>query len=268
MRKILSIVTVCYNSEKTIERCINSILPQLSESIEYIIIDGKSSDKTMEIVKKYKHKLRYISDEDTGIYNAMNKGIKMSKGEYVLFINSDDYLIEKSLEKVMPILSSKKYDVIYGDTLYVLNLENELYYRKVESMENLNKMNYGSILCHQSTFTRVDALKKIGMFDERYKIVGDWDSFIKLRNAGYTFKHINELICYFSIEGVSNTKFKFKEFKQVRKNNKVYKVINFYFLFDLKNYLLLKLKKFFKKYLGYDIEKVRVKKGYYKKLND
>ena len=104
-----SIVTVCFNSEKTIKTTIESVLQQKYNDYEYIIVDGASKDSTMDIVKSYETKfegrLRYISEPDKGIYDAFNKGIKMSKGKYVWIVNSDDYIEPNALEELSSITS-------------------------------------------------------------------------------------------------------------------------------------------------------------------
>ena len=109
-----SIVTVCFNSEKTIKTTIESVLQQKYKDYEYIIVDGASKDGTMEIVKSYETKfegrLRYISEPDKGIYDAFNKGIKMSKGKYVWIVNSDDYIEPNALEKLIAITSQYTFE--------------------------------------------------------------------------------------------------------------------------------------------------------------
>ena len=96
----ISVITVCYNSENTIERTIKSVLSQTYQDIEYIIVDGLSTDKTLEIVNKYKDKIaKIISEKDTGLYDAMNKGIDNASGEYLMFLNSDDCFIIMKLYK-------------------------------------------------------------------------------------------------------------------------------------------------------------------------
>jgi len=264
MMKILSIITVCYNSEKTIEKCINSIINQMNSAVKYISVEGKSTYNTINIIKKYKN-IKYVSEKDSGIYDAMNKGIKMSEGKYIQFMNSDDCLVEGVLKKVLPILSSSDEDVIYGNTIFKFNLENKIYGKKVIAGEDLSKLDRRSILCHQSTFTKKETLQKIGYFDTQYKIAADWDSFIKIRNNKGTFKHIDNIISLFSIDGVSSTKSHLMERKKIRKNNKIYKYIDLYFILDVVDVILMKLKQY-AKMINMDVEKYRIKKGIYKEM--
>lgn len=262
--KTLSIITVCYNSEKVIKKCIDSIVYQLTDDVEYIIVDGKSKDNTMPIVRQYKN-IKWISEPDDGIYDAMNKGIKMCDGKYIQFINSDDSLQTDILKKMVPILKTSKYDVIYGDTLFVMERENKKYAKKVVGIENLKRLDRRTIFCHQSTFTRKEMLEKIGLFDIKYAIAADWDSFVKIRNAGGTFKHIEENVSQFSINGVSSTKTHLLERKKIRKANKIYKYVDIYFVMDIIDVILIKSKKLFKS-LGLDIDKYYIKRGIFKNI--
>ena len=120
----ISIITVCKNAESAIERTMLSVVTQscFAENIEYLIIDGASSDKTIEIIKQYadKHPIKWISEPDSGIYNAMNKGIKLTSGDYLLFLNAGDYLIHYNVIKsLINLFESTQYDVIYGNAFYI-----------------------------------------------------------------------------------------------------------------------------------------------------
>ena len=114
----VSIITVSYNSEKTIRRTIESVLNQTYRNIEYIIIDGASSDSTVDIIKEYESKflgrLKWISETDSGIYDAMNKGICKASGELIGIINSDDYYEKEAVEHMVNALGSEEYQVLYG----------------------------------------------------------------------------------------------------------------------------------------------------------
>jgi glycosyltransferase involved in cell wall biosynthesis len=126
-----SIITVCKNSEKTIEKTIKSVIEQTYKNIEYIIIDGKSTDNTAGIIKKYINKIsHYINEEDNGIYDAMNKGVNLAKGDYISFLNADDRLFDElSIERVCKQIkndNSKAIDVFYGAVL-ILDQETRRY---------------------------------------------------------------------------------------------------------------------------------------------
>ena len=114
----VSIITVCYNSEKTIRRTIESVLNQTYDNIEYIIVDGASTDQTMDIVKEYEPKfsgrMRWISEPDEGIYFAMNKGIDMAAGELIGLLNSDDTYESNAVKSIRDALVSEPYQILYG----------------------------------------------------------------------------------------------------------------------------------------------------------
>ena len=116
MRKILSIVTVTFNAEILIEKTIKSLLGQLNEEVEYIIVDGFSTDKTLEIIRKYEERIdKFISEKDLGIYDAMNKGINLSSGEYIFFLNAGDILNCDVINKILELLKKRKIDFLYGN---------------------------------------------------------------------------------------------------------------------------------------------------------
>lgn len=226
MEKILSIITVCYNSEKTIERCINSIVSQMDDRIEYIIVDGNSKDHTIDIVKKYKQ-IKYISEKDNGIYDAMNKGIKMSTGKWIIFMNSDDCFINNKLLKLVDILKTNdNYDCIYSDIEEVYMLDKKEYTRIFKVTEDLSSLNKEMLIRHQSFLCKRQALLDIDCFDLKYKVAADWDSLIRLNNLGYRFKKIDYLFSRFYLGGASINNH-VKERHLIRKNNNCYKLIDF-----------------------------------------
>ena len=121
---LISIVTVCFNSESTIGDTLKSVESQNYESIEHIIVDGNSSDNTLDIVKKFKHVSSIISEDDNGIYDAMNKGLNLSNGEVVGFLNSDDFLFDNSvIEEYAEKFRTEQVDIIYGDLDFIRDLD-------------------------------------------------------------------------------------------------------------------------------------------------
>ncbi len=205
----LSIVTVCFNSEKTIQKCIESVLNAAENNFEYIIIDGKSSDLTLEIANSYVLPFRdkgieykIISEEDTGIYNAMNKAVLVAQGDWILFLNSDDYLYDKnSLTELMSNSELDRYDVVYGDIL--VSFDNQLMLQKPRDLKRL-KSGIEMPFCHQATFTKASVLRRFG-FDEKYIIISDIDSFLRMYEAGLDFFYIPKIIAVFSNDGLSQT---------------------------------------------------------------
>lgn len=209
MRKVkLSIVTVCYNSSKTISNCIESVLRQNNNNYEYIIIDGASDDGTVEIAKTYKEKfeekdIKYtiISEPDLGIYNAMNKGIDRVSGEWILYLNSDDEFYGNKAIRDFLNSDFDSYDVVYGDV--VIKTKDSYIFQKAGELERL-KSGTEMPFCHQSTFTKTSILKQFH-FDENYKIIADIDLYLRILENNGQFCYIEQYISIFSNEGVSQT---------------------------------------------------------------
>ena len=139
----ISIITVCKNAENAIERTMLSVVTQscFNENIEYLIIDGASTDKTVEIIKQYanKYPVKWISEPDSGIYNAMNKGIKLATGEYLLFLNAGDYLVHYNiLKSLINLFGNDAFDVIYGNILCVNPKSNEYSIKAVGETLGIN----------------------------------------------------------------------------------------------------------------------------------
>lgn len=202
----ISIITVSYNSVETIEQTILSVLNQSYSNIEYIIIDGGSTDGTVDIIKRYSEKISYwISELDEGIYDAMNKGIDKSSGDYIYFLGADDFLCDSSIiEKVAKTLSiNTKTDILSGP-VWVLDrqLNLQITYSNKFSLDDIYK---GYCIPHQGLFIRTSLLKK-HYFNCNYKIVADYDLFLKLYfNKSIKFQFIDEKIAFYSNEGVSST---------------------------------------------------------------
>lgn len=199
---MISVVTVCLNSAKTIRTTIESVLNQTYPNFEYIIKDGGSKDETLNICREYENafrgKLRIISERDTGIYNAMNQGIGYCRGDVIALINSDDYYSKDTLEHVAQIYEHAESDliVIIGDMERV-SAEGDLIYRYHFDEEQVRrKQCFG----HPSMFASKAVYKKIGMYDESYKLAadGDWqyraheDPDIKFLLCHEVFNHMRE----------------------------------------------------------------------------
>ncbi len=160
-KPLISIVTIVYNGEQFLERTIQSIIGQTYDRIEYIIIDGNSKDKTVEIIKKYSSKIAFWQSEpDKGLYDAMNKGIKVAKGDYLLFINAGDELYETDTIKKIVNSSAELPDIYYGETLMVneafepLGTRSEVTPHKLPSHLKWQDMAYGMVVCHQSILVK------------------------------------------------------------------------------------------------------------------
>lgn len=200
-----SIITVCYNSEKTIERTLKSIIAQTYKNFELIIIDGASKDNTLELINKYRDKIANItivSEPDKGIYDAMNKGIDLSKGEYIAFLNSDDYYENYALEVIEKNLDSDV-DILYGNTFLIDQFDGKIFEKEREKVEPIELIK-GKMVPHTSSFFKSEVLKK-NKFDITYKIAADYKCVLNLYMNNATFKYINYRISNMDMGGVSNT---------------------------------------------------------------
>lgn len=201
----ITVVTVCYNAEKDIERTMLSVLNQTYQNLEYIIIDGASKDGTMDVVRtvaaKYPQRdIKITSEPDKGIYDAMNKGLKQATGEWVEFLNAGDFLYDKqSLERLMNRHTNPNAGVIYGYQIHSYPYGD--FVRRHMSLDNFNVF---MPIGHPSTLVKLDLVQKIG-FDTHYKIAADYNMFYNLYKHGVVFESVQALVSVFeSYTGVSN----------------------------------------------------------------
>jgi glycosyltransferase involved in cell wall biosynthesis len=195
----LSIITVNYNDAKGLEKTIQSVIAQTYQNFDYLIVDGDSNDGSKIVAERYQANIDYyISEPDTGIYHAMNKGIKASKGEYLLFLNSGDVLNGNTAVNDFVNHIDFGGDIIYGD--YKFKTGGKVY------PDNLTPLFFvRTSLPHQSTFFNRVVFDKMGLYDERYKIVADRAFYIKcFLNNQFVFKHINYPLTIFDLTGISN----------------------------------------------------------------
>jgi glycosyltransferase involved in cell wall biosynthesis len=188
---LISIVTIVYNNVATIEKTILSVLNQTYENIEYIIIDGGSTDGTVDIIKKYDKQIsHWISEPDKGIYDAMNKGIEEATGKWIGFINSGDrYHTDTVIDDIFK--NEHNEDVLYGDTL--------MHYQLVDMIlapHDLKEIKKHMVFSHPSSFTRTQLAKKY-KYDIKYQIAADDNFFYQLFELGYTFKYLPICISFF-----------------------------------------------------------------------
>jgi len=202
---VVSVVTVCYNAEKSIRRVLDSVISQTYSDFEYIIKDGASTDRTNEIINDYKVAfekkgiaLIYKSEKDNGIYDAMNQAVSLCSGTWINFMNADDSFYD---EKVLDtIFNNRQYEnahILYGDTLEV---EFEEYYYYCKRLDLIEKRMPFS---HQSVFARRDVLQKYP-FDLQYKIAADYDFLLTAYQAGLEFFDVNTIISVVEKQGVSS----------------------------------------------------------------
>lgn len=196
----VTVVTVTYNAKQYLEQTIKNIIEQDYSNIEYIIIDGASTDGTIDIIKKYEKHLSYwISEPDSGIYDAMNKGIDVATGEWINFMNAGDSFCEQNTISNVINSMDKNTDIIAGDIYYLEN--NVKTYKKSLSLEQKFK----HMFCfHQTMFTKIELLKKY-RFNTNFKIAGDYDFTLKCAMNNYKFQFVNFAIANFLSGGVSET---------------------------------------------------------------
>ena len=226
----LSIITINRDNSEGLRKTMESVFAQTYRDFEYIVVDGNSTDDSVDVIKEYEEQLhlthstihfKWISEPDTGIYNAMNKGVKMSHGEYTLMLNSGDYLVDEHvIERIMPELDGT--DIIQGNRLEII--DNNTWRNKGYGRSTISFLDvHGGCFLHQASFCRVELFQKYGYFREDYKYVSDTIFFVIV--LGYnkaTFKYVEMDIAYFDMNGVSNINDKNIRVQHRQEENRMY----------------------------------------------
>lgn len=179
----VSVITVCFNSAATIRDTIESVLAQDYEDIEYIIIDGGSTDQTLQIISEYKHCIsKFITEPDRGIYDAMNKGIRLASGDVVGMLNSDDiYISQTAISELMSVMNSSGVDAVYADLIIVDPVRTDKVLRYYSSKHfTIAKFRYGWMPAHPTFFVKRSAYSIAGLFNINFKIAADFDMLLRL----------------------------------------------------------------------------------------
>ena len=249
----ISIITINLNNKTGIEKTIQSVISQTHGNVEYIIIDGGSNDSSIDVIRKYADKINYwISEPDKGVYNAMNKGIAKATGEYCLFLNSGDWLADENVIRDFNDVGFKE-DVVSGNTYLVSGNNIEL--RKAVDNEFLTYDFFlKSILIHQSTFIKRDSFRIYGLYNENFKIVSDWEFFIKVlivNNCSY--QNFNRIISCFNLDGISHQK-NWVEIQSIEREevlqNQIPRVYKFYQKICHQNDYLISHEKDYQEYMS------------------
>lgn len=220
-KPIITIVTVVYNAVGLIEETIQSVLSQKFAQKEYIIIDGGSTDGTVDVIRRYEEQIDYfVTEPDRGIYDAMNKGLAQAKGEWLSFMNAGDTFYDhRVLSQVFKDFAVNNYEkdvkIVYGNVALKIAGHPDT----IKSLDNIRCEMEPFSLNHQSTFTRTDFLKEVGGYDISYKIAADANSFYEAYKRGYRFAHVPVVISsYEAAEGVSavNPMRMFREFSRIK----------------------------------------------------
>ncbi|MBT2559668.1 glycosyltransferase [Pedobacter sp. ISL-68] len=202
MSKKLSIITINYNNKAGLQKTIQSVVSQTWQDFEFIVIDGNSLDGSKDVLNTYSSFFSYyVSEPDSGIYNAMNKGIKISTGDYLMFLNSGDSLIDNTILEKLNAELNGQYDIYYGDILHIDGIKKEIR----TFPEKLNfAFFYEQNISHQASFIKAKLFKDIFLYNENLKIVADWEFFtyaICKREASY--KHLDCVIVTYDGTGIS-----------------------------------------------------------------
>ena len=198
-----SIITICHNAAANLEQTIQSVLCQNYKNLEYIIIDGKSTDATAKILDKYKADIDHLTSEpDKGIADAMNKGLKQASGNWILFLHAGDYLLSEDTISTVQAYIQKN----FGYDIYAFNI---LFGDSNRWMEKQSKgfrpwINIKTQFQHQGAVCSGRVFQKVGNFDTGYKIAVDYDWFLRAYRAGSRAKIINETISFMRNDGISS----------------------------------------------------------------
>ncbi len=201
----LSVITVVYNNVRDIERTMLSVLNQTYQNIEYIIVDGKSNDGTLQVIEKYKTRIaKLISEKDEGIYDAMNKGLTLATGDYVIFMNSGDgFYAQDTVEKVFA--SSPDADIYYGETEMINDEGESLGQRrhKAPAQFNWRSFKYGMSVSHQAIYIRRSLTEP---YDPQYQLSADIDWIIRAAKKAKKIVNVNQYVARYLVGGMSKTK--------------------------------------------------------------
>lgn len=200
-----SIITVTYNAGAVLEDTIQSVITQTYRNVEYIIVDGGSKDHTLDIINRYREHIHtLVSEPDKGLYDAMNKGIRLATGDYLCFLNAGDELHEDDTLQLMvhSITGTELPDVLYGETAIVDEEGHFLRMRRLSAPENLNWKSFkdGMLVCHQAFFPRRELAEP---YDLRYRFSADFDWCIRIMKKSHTLHNTHLTLIDYLNEGVT-----------------------------------------------------------------
>ncbi len=201
----LSVITVTYNAEKTLERTLRSVCEQSYPHIEHVIVDGKSKDKTVDLIRKYNsEKMTWISEPDKGLYDAMNKAASIASGDYLCFLNAGDtFFASDSIEKMMHSFSeTSSPDILYGETAIVDNNGKFMYMRRLKAPENLTWKSFrqGMLVCHQAFIVKRELFEP---YDLQYRLSADVDWCIRMMRKAKNICNTHLTLINYLNEGIT-----------------------------------------------------------------
>lgn len=203
MQHKLSIITINYNNALGLQKTIESVVSQSFTDFEFVIVDGGSSDESCEIIKKYESKVsKWISEKDNGIYHALNKGIQLATGEYLLFLNSGDILYHNEV---------LKNNFNHLDGTAIISFDIHIQGQGIDQIiQHPDQMHFSFLfdvtLAHQSTIIQKKLFDQIGLYDESLKIVSDWKFFIEaITNHKASYKAVHDVLAFYFLDGISSS---------------------------------------------------------------
>lgn len=198
----LSVITINFNNAEGLERTIKSVVAQGYEDVEYIVVDGNSTDGSVAVIDKYESSItKWISEPDTGVYQAMNKGIALATGDYLLFLNSGDYFYSEGvLSNIEKYLGTE--DLLLFD-IHVKGQEKDFIKKHPDTIRF--SFLFEETFAHQAIIIKRTLFDEVGHYDESYKIVSDWKFFIHAISKGYSYKTIHEVLSTYHLDGMSAT---------------------------------------------------------------
>lgn len=234
-RPLVTVITVVFNGIRGLEQTIQSVVGQTYNNIEYIIIDGGSTDGTIDVIKKYENKIHYwVSESDAGIYDAMNKGVRLSSGDYIGIIGAGDWYEEDAIASVIDAITRTNAKVVYGD-VEIVDAETNYSYRRHSRCELMPKTM--SSISHPSIFV-ARSIYLGRPFDTQFRIAADYDLFLGLYVGGYRFEHSGGMTVHVLTGGVSSS---------LRTQTEVFKIHRKYFgtFYAANQFVLTVLKRLF-----------------------
>lgn len=199
----LTVITVAYNAEHSIEQTILSVAAQSAKGIEHLVIDGASKDGTVTILQRLSHHIdHWVSEPDRGIYHAMNKGIAIARGEWIMFLNADDYFKDAGSAELLLRAADASVSIVAGQTL-IKYADGERPFRRSRRFGLMLQLPF----MHPSTIVRRSAVESCGPFDTRYRLAADCDFFLRLISQGHRYRCIDEVVTVMRDGGASRRGF-------------------------------------------------------------
>ncbi|MEE2605023.1 MAG: glycosyltransferase family 2 protein [Bacteroidota bacterium] len=241
----ITLITATFNSASSIKTCLDSVVLQNYNDLEYLIIDGKSSDATLKIIKVYQKKfpfIKLISEKDFGIYDALNKGVQLASGDVIGFVHSDDFLeFNDIINDIVSMTKSENLDGVYGDLQYVDKSNTQEIIRSWKSCDFKPRLlKQGWMPPHPTLFLKRDVYEKHGLFDLSYRISADYDFLLRIfKDPELKFGYLPKVITKMRVGGVSNQSLK----NIIKKSKEDYRAIR---INNIGNFLTLVRKNFTK----------------------